>query len=380
MSVDQLPLSKNCPKVTVITVIFNLVKNGRDKLFRQCVESVAAQSYGNVEHLVIDGGSKDGTVKLLQEYSDKGLIKYISEPDTGIYNAMNKGASLAEGKYLAFLNSDDYWHHKDAIRQSVDALESTQSELSFAPAFYVSEDGYELFCLAPVIGAFFARFPFCHQTMFVSKKAFFELDAYDEQFRSASDYDFIIRYLLSGRSYVKVDLCFTTFRLGGFSEKDQATSIDECAKLLQKNFPDDDMQYDDYRKMYVHCVLPKALYIRIRERVSSRLGEEMDKIITDVLENGEYINCKDYARIIPLSVVAPQTLPDPRSGCKYWFKLFDLIPLYSLTYKDHGKVYGSLFDCIRLFKYQNTHNTIIFRLFGVIPLFRIKKRSLRSVN
>ena len=96
------------PKITIITVIHNLIKNHREHTFKACVDSVYAQNKGQIEHLVIDGGSTDGSLQILEEYKSKGWIKYISEADNGIYDAMNKGIRLAQGEYVWFVNSDDY--------------------------------------------------------------------------------------------------------------------------------------------------------------------------------------------------------------------------------------------------------------------------------
>ena len=79
-------MNNNLPPITVITATYNLIKNGRKEFFKQCLESVHNQTYPNIEHLIIDGASSDGTVEMLQEYADKGWIKYISEPDSGIYD------------------------------------------------------------------------------------------------------------------------------------------------------------------------------------------------------------------------------------------------------------------------------------------------------
>ena len=77
-------MTNNLPKITVITATFNLIKDKREKFFRQCVESVHNQTYANIEHLVMDGASKDGTLDLIKEYEDKGWLKCYSEPDKGM--------------------------------------------------------------------------------------------------------------------------------------------------------------------------------------------------------------------------------------------------------------------------------------------------------
>ena len=133
--------TNEAPLVTVITVCYNLLKNGRAGHFRQCLKSVSTQDYPAIEHLVIDGASQDGTVEQLEQYARQGWIRYISEPDTGIYDAMNKGIRLARGKYIAFLNSDDFWHRQDAVSASVAALEQKEAAFSYAPRTLVHTDG-----------------------------------------------------------------------------------------------------------------------------------------------------------------------------------------------------------------------------------------------
>ena len=113
---------KEQPLVSIITITFNIISNSRKKLFVKCLESVHKQTYKNIEHVVIDGASKDRTVDLIKKYVKKGWVKYISEPDEGIYDAMNKGIKLAKGKYISFLNSDDYYSGKTGIEMSVETL------------------------------------------------------------------------------------------------------------------------------------------------------------------------------------------------------------------------------------------------------------------
>ena len=127
------------PLVTIVTITFNLSKAGREKYFRQCLESVHNQTYENIEHIVVDGASVDGTAELIKEYADKGWIKYISEPDKGIYEAMNKGVKMADGKYITFLNSDDYYNEKTGVEISVKALEESGADFSYAPVVNLDE-------------------------------------------------------------------------------------------------------------------------------------------------------------------------------------------------------------------------------------------------
>ncbi len=92
------------PKVTIVTITYNLIKAGRTDSFKQAVESVHRQNYDNIEHIIIDGASTDGSKELIEEYVKKKWVICFSEPDKGIYDAMNKGIQKASGEYIAFLN------------------------------------------------------------------------------------------------------------------------------------------------------------------------------------------------------------------------------------------------------------------------------------
>ena len=120
------------PKVTVITATYNLIRAGRAETIVQAIESVHDQKYeGEIEHLIMDGASDDGTLDLLAPFSEQGWIKVVSQKDSGLYDAMNKGLATATGKYTVFLNSDDYWSSELAVQKSVEALERTQADFSY---------------------------------------------------------------------------------------------------------------------------------------------------------------------------------------------------------------------------------------------------------
>lgn len=223
------------PKVTIITIVWNLIKNGREEVFRQCMESVHSQTYKNIEHLIIDGASSDGTLDIIQEYVDKGWAKCFSEPDTGIYNAFNNGIKHATGKYIAFLNSDDFYSVDNAVELSVRALEKTNADFSCATCNILRQDGTVREIFYPKIWSFIARMPFPHETMFAKKELFETFGGFDETFRIAGDYNLIYQALLAGKKYAVLNKNILNFRLGGESDVHIKTTNDECIRIIEQN-------------------------------------------------------------------------------------------------------------------------------------------------
>lgn len=214
-SIDEKLLDSR-PLVTIITVTHNLIEKKRDKLIKQCIESVKNQSYENVEHLVIDGASTDGTLELLKEYVESGAIHLYSAPDKGIYDAMNKGISIANGEYINFLNSDDFFHDVDGIATTVKCLLAQSADYSFADARVIKRSGRRVHWTGNVHKLLYG-FHYCHQTMFVKTDLLRKLNGFDLKYKVSSDSDLMIRLYSSGYKHVYVPCCFVSYRIGGFS-------------------------------------------------------------------------------------------------------------------------------------------------------------------
>ena len=112
------------PLVSVVTACFNPLKDGRKELFLKNLNSVQQQTGVSVEHIIVDGASTDGTLEFLQTYDNKHFdIRILSMPDSGIYEAMNRGIAISRGKYVIFLNTDDFYHQEDGLSVNVKVLE-----------------------------------------------------------------------------------------------------------------------------------------------------------------------------------------------------------------------------------------------------------------
>lgn len=153
---------------------------------------------------------------------------------------MNKGLHKAKGKCIAFLNSDDWWHHPKGIETTVHLPETTGADFSYAPSRWVDEDGKYIGDQFPVIGSFFCQMPICHQTMVTRTDVMREMGGFDaEHLKIAADYDFVQRLILSRHRSVHVPLNFTAFRYGSVIStvtEMPRKSIEEVHMLLKRYY------------------------------------------------------------------------------------------------------------------------------------------------
>ena len=250
------------PLVTVITTTYNLVKSGRDKFLRQCLESVHNQDYENFEHIIIDGASTDGTLEILKEYEEKGWIKIYSENDNGIYQAMNRGIDKANGKYTVFMNADDCFTSMSAISDSVKLLEKTQADASYANVSYQYPDGASSLWKGD-LSIVFSATPFCHQVMFTRTQLLKDIGYFNEKYKISSDYEMIIRLVLGGYKLVHLDKNLAMFRYGGCSSN-KSLMINEDAQIycdLYKDFAD--FTFEEAEDIYKFHTLPFKLAIKL---------------------------------------------------------------------------------------------------------------------
>lgn len=375
---DICRMNDNLPLVTVVTATFNLVKNERVESFRQCVESVHAQDYPNIEHLVIDGASSDGTLDIIREYEQKGWLSCYSEPDKGIYDAMNKGIRLAKGKYIAFLNSDDLWHGSDGVSKTVDILEVARGDMSCGPAKIVTEEGVFMHYWGAMPAIFFSRITFNHQTSFARTELMRELGGFDsERYRIVADYDFITRALMRGAKPVYVPNCFTTFKMGGISS-DIPRFEQEMHEVHRHNFSRF-IGEAATRDMYAGK-MPASLYRLILSMVHPIVAEELKQIVE---QDGEYAvlnrevshSYTSYKDCILKDsfILAQDHREEIRCGTEYRMKLLLVLPF---RFEQRGEMTKFTFLGIPLFTIRQRRDKVnkseskVYRLFGFIPFYR----------
>lgn len=231
-------MPKTEPLVTIVTVTFNIINNGREFFLRQCIESVHAQSYKNIEHIIIDGASTDGTIDILNDYQKRNWIKYYSESDFGRYDAMNKGVLRANGKFISFLNSDDYYHNLNGVSISINALEKSGAVFSFASVKLSDEKNKTTIIQHPDISEVFYNIVPNHQTMFVKKDIMIKEGLYNSVYQCMADYDFTLKMCLKNYESIFINEVFVTYRLGGYSETalNNKTIKNEMTDIFYKNY------------------------------------------------------------------------------------------------------------------------------------------------
>lgn len=211
------------PDVTVVTVVRDAFRSGNDASLRQCLESVQGQVGVTLEHIVIDGASKDGTAELLRGFSAAThTFRWVSEPDDGIYAAMNKGLAQARGRYITFLNCDDYYHVGNGLQESTKALDASGADFSYAPAVILMPDGTRSTTsphVRPDLRNLLKGMPFSHQSVLVRTELMKRLGGFSADYYRSADYAFVMNMVFAGCRAVRVDLAFVTFRIGGFSGK-----------------------------------------------------------------------------------------------------------------------------------------------------------------
>jgi len=200
------------PLISVITVVFN----GAEFL-EQTIKSVINQSYDNVEYIIIDGGSTDGTINIIKENEHK-IDYWISEPDRGISDAMNKGINLSKGDYLIFLNSDDYFMSDGALEKAVSFLKNKRHIYVFKVLF---DDGEIKSVSTNKAFNFLMNFKMgsCHQGHICSRSLFEKIGLFDSRFKITMDYDFMLRAYRAGYTATPVDYILSVMRLVGISSR-----------------------------------------------------------------------------------------------------------------------------------------------------------------
>lgn len=215
-------------KISVVTVTLN-----NENTLRDTLDSVLQQSYHNIEHIIIDGASTDGTVNLLESYQHKfeGRIRWISEKDKGLYDAMNKGIRMATGDIVGIINSDDFYHRNDVLSLVAEAFTDPEVQAVYGDVRFVRPDDLDKtvrYYSSNIFSPKLFRYGFmpAHPTFFTCKKYFEEFGYYKTDYKIAADYELLVRFLYVHKLRTKyLPFDFMKMRTGGVSTASWKSNI-----------------------------------------------------------------------------------------------------------------------------------------------------------
>lgn len=207
-------------KVSIITIAYN-----RANTIAQTIESVLSQNYLDIEYIIIDGNSTDGTQDVIRKYEEK-ISYWVSEPDEGIYDAMNKGLKHATGEIIGIINSDD-WYEQGAIRKVVDIYQKKPFDMLYGEINYIDEAG-------EVQGQSVSPWFPPHPSMFVARRVYLKYGMFDTTYMIASDHEFKLRLYAEGVSIVHVEDVLANFRLTGVSSVRTTETLRETYEINKK--------------------------------------------------------------------------------------------------------------------------------------------------
>ena len=203
------------PRVSIVTVCFNAATT-----IQNTVQSVRVQTYGCLEHIVVDGGSTDGTQDLVAKHNGR-ISKFVSEPDEGIYDAMNKGIRMADGEFVAFLNADDMYADERVISDVVAAAEAGDVDAVYGDLLYVRREDTRRVVRywkagEYLPGAFRLGWVPPHPTFFCRRSVYEKFGAFDVNYRLAGDFELMLRFLEKNRIRVAyIPRPLVRMRVGG---------------------------------------------------------------------------------------------------------------------------------------------------------------------
>lgn len=197
--------------VSIITVCFN-----SEKFIRGTIESVLNQTYKNIQYIIIDGKSTDGTLAIIEEYRERfgDRLTFVSEKDSGIYNAMNKGLALVKGELVGIINSDDYYE-LNAVEKMVEQYKIHGSGVYYGYERYLKDE--KEYIVERRSPDFLNDAMIDHEATFITTDVYKKVGGFNERYRIVGDYEIMLRIKKAKTQFYPVDVIVNCFRFGGAS-------------------------------------------------------------------------------------------------------------------------------------------------------------------
>lgn len=222
------------PVFSIITVTYNA-----EKVVEETIQSVIAQTYHRIEYILVDGASKDGTMNIIGKYRDQ-IHTVVSEPDKGLYDAMNKGIALATGSYVCFLNAGDSFHAADTLQQMVHSIHGTElPDVLYGETALVDAEGHfqrMRRLSAPEVltwKSFRQGMLVCHQAFFAKRTL---AVPYDLRYRYSADFDWCIRVMKQARTLHNTHLTLIDYLDEGMTTQNRKASLWERFRIMARHY------------------------------------------------------------------------------------------------------------------------------------------------
>lgn len=223
-------------KISIITITYNSAKT-----LQRSLESVQSQTYEDIEHVIVDGASTDGTKELIETYASQHKnVRWISEKDNGIYNALNKGIKMATGDIIGFLHSDDVLYSPDSIEQIAAAFQDPKIDVVYGDLQYCKNGKIVRSWKSNEFNPRSLKYGWMppHPTMYVRKEVYQQVGEYDEWFHIAADYDMMLRIFKGGYHSHYIPHVLVRMETGGASNKNTKARLSKTQEdyiVLKKN-------------------------------------------------------------------------------------------------------------------------------------------------
>ncbi len=253
-------------KISIITVCLN-----SERTIEQTIQNVIGQNDENFEYIIIDGGSSDRTLDIISKYK-VSISLVVSEPDGGIYDAMNKGISLATGEIIGIINSDD-WYELGTFEAVRKCFQENDVEIVYGSMNIVNESGLVKRLIPTDIKKIRYEMEVPHPTVFVKRDIYDKYGNFRLNYEIASDYELLLRFYTKGVKFFCINKVLANFRCGGVSQREERKCILETVEIAED---------------YLHCIPPteKEYYenIILRKRRVNNYLEILDNYSFKILE------------------------------------------------------------------------------------------------
>jgi glycosyltransferase len=212
----------NRPKVTIITVVYNAQATIEDTIV-----SVLNQTYPNLEYIIVDGGSTDGTLHIIKKYEDR-ITRFVSEPDKGIADGFNKGIAMATGEWIGMINADD-WYALNAVEVMMNNV-ADDADVCCGDIILIGENGFERSKKSKVSWLNFGMY-IMHPTCFIKKEVYQRVGKYDTGLKIAMDFDMFLRIKRKGFNIKYINATVAYMRTAGVSSDTVKMHHEELAVM-----------------------------------------------------------------------------------------------------------------------------------------------------